>query len=351
MEFKVFKAIVEVRQHFNADSLDLVLAGEYQFVAQKGIYQTGDIAIVIPEKSIVPPSIQEHFINYLKGPEKNRVGGIRLRGEISQGILLNRVEAEKILGKSLDEFEFDVDISELLSITKYEAYIPPSMAGIQKRYSGEHHYFDCVQYGSHAKEFQDDEIVIVTEKVHGSQINYIFDCVTGEENIGTKNQLQKDIVLEKDENNLYWKGAINSKLNEYCQYLKTKVGEDVTKIQIVGEVIPCQGGYSYGQVEPKVAAFNVTLYRSGNVESFFPVEIIYSWHLEVVPVLAIARYGEIKDKLRGLAEGMEQVSGKELHIREGVVVRPKIDRKSSRGTWLRLKIINPKYKETGEELS
>jgi RNA ligase (TIGR02306 family) len=167
MEFKIYKSVVEVRQHFNADSLDLVIAGEYQFVSQKGIYQTGDVAIVIPEKAVLPPVIQEPFKNYLKGPEKNRVGGIRLRGEISQGILLNRVEAEKILGKSLDEFEFDADISDLLGITKYEAYIPPSMAGVQKRYSGEHHYFDCVQYGSQAHEFQDDEIVIVTEKVHG----------------------------------------------------------------------------------------------------------------------------------------------------------------------------------------
>jgi RNA ligase (TIGR02306 family) len=144
---------------------------------------------------------------------------------------------------------------------------------------------------------------------------------------------------------------MNSKLKEYCEFLRTKIDKDVTKIQIVGEVIPCQSGYSYGRVEPEVLAFSIVLYRNSAVESFFPIEIIHSWHLKTVPVIHIARYGEIKDKLRGLAEGMEQVSGKETHIREGVVVRPRIDRKSSRGTWLRLKIINPKYKETGEELS
>jgi hypothetical protein len=45
------------------------------------------------------------------------------------------------------------------------------------------------------------------------------------------------------------------------------------------------------------------------------------------------------------------VSGKELHIREGVVLRPYIDRDAKDGTKLRLKIINPAYKETGEEIN
>jgi len=45
------------------------------------------------------------------------------------------------------------------------------------------------------------------------------------------------------------------------------------------------------------------------------------------------------------------VSGKQLHIREGVVVRPYVDRRASDGRRLALKLINPKYKETGEEIN
>jgi len=52
-----------------------------------------------------------------------------------------------------------------------------------------------------------------------------------------------------------------------------------------------------------------------------------------------------------LCKGKELVSGKELHIREGVVLRPYIDRDAKDGTKLRLKIINPSYKETGEEIN
>ena len=50
---------------------------------------------------------------------------------------------------------------------------------------------------------------------------------------------------------------------------------------------------------------------------------------------------------------MESVSGKKLHIREGIVLRPYIDRWAADGTLLRLKVINPTYSktETGEEIN
>jgi hypothetical protein len=52
-----------------------------------------------------------------------------------------------------------------------------------------------------------------------------------------------------------------------------------------------------------------------------------------------------------LCKGNELVSGKQIHIREGVVLRPYIDRNAVDGTKLRLKIINPAYRETGEEIN
>ena len=52
-----------------------------------------------------------------------------------------------------------------------------------------------------------------------------------------------------------------------------------------------------------------------------------------------------------LCKGNELVSGNEVHIREGVVLRPYVDRMARDGTKLRLKIINPAYKETGEEIN
>jgi len=56
-------------------------------------------------------------------------------------------------------------------------------------------------------------------------------------------------------------------------------------------------------------------------------------------------------RLLVFSKGMELVSGKGLHIKEGVVISPYIDRFAMDGTRLRLKVINPKYKETGDEIN
>lgn len=351
MQWKVYKSTVEIKPHYNADSLDLALAGEYQFVTQKGLYQTGDSVIVIPEKSVLPPNLQSHWANYLKGPEKNRVGSVRLRGEISQGILLNSADAESILGKPLSSFTEDEDISSLLGITEYIAYIPPGMVGKQGNYSGYHHHHDCVQYGSYSDYLYDDEEVVVTEKVHGSQINYIYDVESGEEFVGTKGQLKKNIINIRDplSPDFYWKAAENSKLLELAKKISSDYPAPLKTVQIIGEAIPCQKGYNYGAVEPSVIIFGITV-SDGIGEVHNPYDNSLPGYIGA-PVIYKGKYGAIKDSLRSLSEGKEQVSGKELHIREGVVVRPLVDRTSGKGTWLRLKVINPKYKESGEELS
>lgn len=354
MEWKVYKSQVEVKPHYNADSLDLVVAGEYQFVTQKGIYQTGDYAVVIPEKSILPPEIQKDYVDYLKGPEKNRVGSVRLRGEFSQGILLKRALAEPLLGKSLDEFQEDEDISEILGIKKYEPFIPPQMRGkMRGDYTGYKHKFDCIQFGAYSDNLTDDDKIIVTEKLHGSQINYIYNVQTGEEVISSKGLLSRDIVIQEEEGNLYWQAAKNSNLKSIAQSTAKVFSPDALFIQINGEVIPCQKGYTYGltQDKPVVVMFSMSV-MDLHKEVHFPVHSeVVEQKQQAAPLIAKGRYGDLKDKLRSLSEGMEQFSGKEVHIREGVVVRPEIDRKTRKGNWLRLKIINPKYKESGEEFN
>lgn len=351
MEWKVYKSQVEVKPHFNADSLELVVAGEYQFVTQKGIYQTGDFAVVIPEKSILPPEIQKEYIEYLKGPEKNRVGSVRLRGEFSQGILLKRALAEPILGKSLDEFQEDQDISEIMGIKKYEPYIPANMRGkMRGDYTGYKHKFDCAQYGAYSDHLQDDEECTGSEKVHGSQINYIYDVATEAVTISSKGLLSRDIVLDEELDNIYWRAARNSDLKSKAKAI-ADIHEGAKTIQLVGEVVPCQKGYSYGfnPETPMVLLFSATVVDADLKETHVALDSSNTGG--AVPFVIRGKYGEIKDKLRALAEGMEQVSGKQLHIREGIVIRPYPDRKGRKGNWLRLKIINPKYKESGEELS
>ena len=51
------------------------------------------------------------------------------------------------------------------------------------------------------------------------------------------------------------------------------------------------------------------------------------------------------------SKGMEGVSGKKLHIKEGVVVEPIYPRQSRSGKELIVKVINPKYKGDDDDMS
>ncbi|MGH3544523.1 MAG: RNA ligase (ATP), partial [Mycobacteriales bacterium] len=75
--------------HPNADALELAQVGLYRAVVPKGVYSTGDYALYIPEQAILPDSLiaELGLTGRLAGSKKNRIRAIRLRGELSQGIV------------------------------------------------------------------------------------------------------------------------------------------------------------------------------------------------------------------------------------------------------------------------
>ena len=83
-----------------------------------------------------------------------------------------------------------------------------------------------------------------------------------------------------------------------------------------------------------------------DIEYMYP-DLFKLW----VPILYKGKFDEAK--FIELSKGMEQVSGKETNVREGIVVSPVIPRNAKKGWPLFVKIINPAYckKETGEEFS
>lgn len=161
--WKVFKTKISLFTHPNADSLLIGKVGSYQVVVQKGLYNDGDDVIFAPEKSILTGNIKNEYEKYLSGTDKNRVKSVRLRGEISCGIII-----PKHLVPDFDSYDYDTDISDLLEITHYEPPIPKELQGKVNTFSlpfiGSH---DCEHYGVYANEFIDGERVVISEKLHG----------------------------------------------------------------------------------------------------------------------------------------------------------------------------------------
>jgi RNA ligase (TIGR02306 family) len=281
--------------------------------------------------------------------------------QISFGIII-----PKHLAPNFDSYEIGVDVSNDLGITKYEPPIPTQLAGQVKAFDmpfvGSH---DCEHANVYVNDLVQGERVVVTEKVHGSQFILAHDIDTNQTIVSSKGMLKQGLSIEESDTNTYWMAAKNDLIVE-------KIISNFTSgvVQIFGEVIPVQGGYSYGQTKPTASLFDIRVNGESIPYDMVADEFKTLW----VPVVfdgnmsleekEIVIYSDpergihktrtdylLPKDIVDMCKGNELVSGNEVHIREGVVLRPDIDRTATDGTKLRLKIINPAYKESGEEIS
>lgn len=88
-EVKVVK-IDRIEDHPNADALELAVIGGYRAIVKLGEFEAGDLAVYIPEAAIVPDWLLKRMglEGKLAGKDKNRVKAIKLRGILSQGLVL-----------------------------------------------------------------------------------------------------------------------------------------------------------------------------------------------------------------------------------------------------------------------
>ena len=89
--------------------------------------------------------------------------------------------------------------------------------------------------------------------VHNSQFILAHNLETGETIVSSKGQLKKGLVLEDAEGNSYWEAAKNDGLVNKIKSNWSGMGI----IQVFGEVVPIQSGYSYGQTKPTARLFDI----------------------------------------------------------------------------------------------
>jgi RNA ligase (TIGR02306 family) len=187
--------------------------------------------------------------------------------------------------------------------------------------------------------------------LHGSQVvAYLSVSPDGIHKwVSTKNYNAEGLRLLESNTNFYWMALEDIHLFDVIADMVTQ-GSVIPSptdfvVQVFGEAIPCQG-LKYGFVNPTMKIFSVAV--NGRVVPYdqLPESIRIHW----VPILYDGPYTNVPE-LKKLALGNEQVSGQELHIKEGIVIRPYEDRRASDRTWLKVKVLNSEYKETGEEFN
>ena len=127
-----FKTVEKIKPIENADAIELVCVGGWQVVVKKDEFKVGDKVIYFEIDSFLPKGIKQFAFLVEKSSKKaldtkgNEVIGhvlktIRLRGAISQGLVLSPKDFDKELNtqKDLEDYFYNE-----LGVFKYEKPIP-----------------------------------------------------------------------------------------------------------------------------------------------------------------------------------------------------------------------------------
>lgn len=361
MSFAVTLERLEIHPHPNADALELAQVGLYRAVVPKKVYKSGDYALYIPEQAILPPGLimELDLVGRLAGRDKNRVKAIRLRGELSQGIvcrpaILTRAfpYAEDIIQASKDR----IDLSESLGIFKWVPPIPVHLAGKTEHAPNLVRWLEIENIKRYPDIFAPGEHVIATEKIHGTCCLVTYDTQVGliggdgepmgAMYVSSKGLGSKQLSLLEEPGNLYWRAAKAHGLGfaaaAISGYLRRDFEGGIRAVGLFGEVYgkgvqDLHYGADVSQDDRiGYALFDVAVVDGTGRQhwlSAYDVEDIWNVDTPAGPMLSVPRVPVVYDgpydftKLAELAEGWSLLDPGTL--REGVVVRPSTERYSN----------------------
>lgn len=309
--------IDEVLPHPNADRLELVRIRGWKAVAARGVHAPGELVVYIPEDALVPEPVLAalELTGKLAGREHNRVKAIRLRGELSQGLLMPMHVFHALAGPGEDVE--GTSVAEALGITKWEEPIPAHLAGRALPWPAwMHKYTDIENIKNFPGILRDGEPVVITEKLHGACAAFGMRAADGELFAASRN-----LCLAEDAANAYWRVAAELGIAGHLRALLAATGAGT--VALYGELLGVQD-LKYGFVNGRLGFrwFDVALDGEYQDHGGDAHRLLLERGLERVPLLY---EGPFSDAV--LAEHTDGATVLDAgHVREGVVVRPASER-------------------------
>lgn len=331
--------ILEIKPHENADALELATVQGWQMCVKKGAHQPGDLVVYFEQGTVLNKEVAERLnvATYLS--ERTDINGdrvlvvyrIKLRGEPSFGLVVTP-EAGMQLGD---------DVAEFYSATKY--YPPVKVTAGDSAVDDPcfPRYTNLENMRSYPNLLTEGEAVVATEKIHGTNARVGFVWHEEEEQ---PTMMAGSRALRRQEpedpmamvTNTYWFphtliGVKNLLLDLQSQGHKQAV--------LYGEVYG-QGiqAYTYGAKRINFRAFDLML--NGKYVDY-PIfkELCDRHQVEQVPLVYEGAYSLAA--IRSFSDGDSLVGG--THGREGVVVKPTIERDDPKLGRVILKYIGDQY--------
>ena len=333
--FEVIVHRARMKPHPDANAIEICLIGGYQSVVAMGQIKDGDIVAYIPEASILPDNLIEKMglTGKLAGKEANRITPLRLRGVVSQGLVYpmpHRREGDDVTGE--------------LGITKYLPSVPEHMQGQVYNASGMTVHYDVENIKKYPKLLLEGEEVIMTEKVHGTQCQ--MGRHRGQPIVTSKTYGAHGQALElNDENrdNIYVQmyNRYASKLESLAEsFLHHPEGPHHT-FYLIGELYG-RGvqDLSYDTARQEFRVFDVYLGypRTGRFLDYDEMTGFLKDSFDTVPLIYRGPYS--KETMLHHTQGQSLMAS---HQREGVVVKPVIEREAMRPGRVILKSISDRH--------
>lgn len=350
---KVEVVPVKVRPHPNADRLEIADVYGYQCVVAKGEWKDGDLgAYVVPDSLVDRTRPEFSFL----GSDRVRVK--KLRGVVSQGLLVKA----PVWAAAGD------DLADYYGVRRYEPPEPGPSGTAKGLYlggeiaqapAGVYPKYDVESWHRYKHLLTEGEPVVITEKLHGASARYVW--LDGRLHCSSRTEWKKqfpnydhltvesltpkvgeekarEIVARLPDKpkteNLWWQAVRATP--EVLIWLRDHHGLAAYG-EVYGQVQDLKYGTAKGEV--RFAAFDV-LEQPGtwwDWEHFW-----LAGPKPAVPVLYRGPYRE--DVARLLADGTTAITGGD-HVREGVVIRPVVERWSEEIGRVQLKLVSDRYLE------
>jgi RNA ligase (TIGR02306 family) len=306
--------IVDIQPIPGADAIVVATVKGWKVVVKVNEYKVGDLAVYYEIDSFLPIRPQFEFLRKssykrMGSSEGFRLKTIRLRGQISQGLLTP-------IPEGISNPREGDDLTEALDIVKYEPPIPAQLAG---KIKGTFPNFIPKTDEIRIQNFENEvgfspvgERAYVTEKLDGTSFTCYF-------NNGVFGVCGRNWELSETSDNSLWRMANVLQLKEKM----TKHGKNIA---LQGELIGAGiNGNLYGLSDHKLYFFTGYDIDKGRRMFFDELEwVLFGLQLQMVPLLekygfVIPNESNIVDYMLKYAEG-KSVLNMEVD-REGVVVR------------------------------
>lgn len=303
-----------------ADAIECATVGGWKVVVKKGEYTVGDLAVYCEIDSWIPTELAAFLSKgkeprEFKGIKGERLRTVKLRGQLSQGLLLP-LSTVYCLPPTIEVDIMGNDVSEPLGIIKWEMPMNAQLAGMARgNFPSVIPKTDQERCQNLVKEI--DQAIIdclqfeVTEKIEGSSMTvYLIDGVFG--------VCSRNLDLKEEGGTTFWEVARRDNIEEKMRAVST--GADFA---IQGELIgPGIQGNIYKLSKPEFRVFDVY-----NISGGFYMnpsgrrQLITMMGLLHVPVIAYQTTVPCRtvDELLTWAEGPSAITTSQE--REGIVFK------------------------------